>query len=302
MGLFIWRAVFGVYVACTFGAGTQYARSKEVTVNCRVIAVSETKDGHPMTAKDCVAIKQKIWDPISFKNVMAKGACRWSVGGPEGQDSKCLCPADINTCTAKGRGACYWHVDSDTEATSCISNAERFYNHLARLLRHRGKKEFSIKLMYGAAPARGQLPQGIYGPAYIGMGANQFLPKAPTIASALSYSPYAKMAYHGHGDKAHGLYPNGGNVHAHGGNVHAHGQVGPHSHGQYGPGVGGPAPYGPGYSGPAPYGPSYSEPGYSGHAPYGPNVYPQQRSAYPQQGSFEGVDSATTETPVVTNL
>ncbi len=36
----------------------------------------------------------------------------------------------------------------------------------------RGKKDFAIRINYSSAPARGQLPQGPYGPAIIGAGSS----------------------------------------------------------------------------------------------------------------------------------
>merc|ERR1711903_413093 len=41
---------------------------------------------------------------------------------------------------------------------------------MGKLLKKRGKKDFAIKIRYGATPARGQLPMGPYGPAIIGGG------------------------------------------------------------------------------------------------------------------------------------
>merc|ERR1712002_1327705 len=79
-----------------------------------------------------------------------------------------MCPTNMQTCNK--RRNCYWYEDPRTPFKECISNAERFYNMLHRLLMRRGKKDFAIKIRYGATPARGQLPYGLYGPAIIGQG------------------------------------------------------------------------------------------------------------------------------------
>merc|ERR1711874_777469 len=50
------------------------------------------------------------------------------------------------------------------------SNSERFYGILQKLLLKRGKKDFAIKIRYGATAARGKLPLGPWGPSIIGHG------------------------------------------------------------------------------------------------------------------------------------
>merc|ERR1712112_208340 len=60
------------------------------------------------------------------------------------------------------------HTDRKTNEKTCISKPERFYNQLARLLSKRGKKDFSMKIQYGAAGALGYLPMGLQGQAFIG--------------------------------------------------------------------------------------------------------------------------------------
>merc|ERR1712112_107195 len=62
------------------------------------------------------------------------------------------------------------YEDPNSPFKECISNSERFYNMLHRLLIRRGKKDFAIKIRYGATPARGKLPLGPWGPAIIGHG------------------------------------------------------------------------------------------------------------------------------------
>jgi len=106
------------------------------------------------------------------------GACRWDLerSNTLGSDEACLCPATETTCT-KGRKGCYWYEIPDSNALdiptfACINTAERFYHLLAKLLKKRGKKDFAIKIRYGATPARGQLPLGPYGPAIIGGGSH----------------------------------------------------------------------------------------------------------------------------------
>merc|ERR1712096_514386 len=103
------------------------------------------------------------------------GACRWDFerSNKLGSDQACLCPATVTTC-AIGRKGCYWYEIPDEPTIvptfACINTAERFHL-LAKLLKKRGKKDFAIKIRYGATPARGQLPLGPYGPAIIGGGA-----------------------------------------------------------------------------------------------------------------------------------
>merc|ERR1711936_1428582 len=60
------------------------------------------------------------------------------------------------------------------------NRAERFYYLLGKLLKKRGKKDFALKIRYGATPARGQLPMGPFGPAIIGggTGTNNMISKA----------------------------------------------------------------------------------------------------------------------------
>merc|ERR1712055_702817 len=80
----------------------------------------------------------------------------------------CMCPATETSCG--DRGQCFWYMDPNSPFKECISQSERFYNMLHRLLIRRGKKDFAIKIRYGATPARGKLPLGPWGPAIIGQG------------------------------------------------------------------------------------------------------------------------------------
>jgi len=111
------------------------------------------------------------------------GACRWDFerSNKLGSDQACLCPATVTTC-AIGRKGCYWYEIPDEPTIvptfACINTAERFYHLLAKLLKKRGKKDFAIKIRYGATPARGQLPLGPYGPAIIGGGRNSNMNRA----------------------------------------------------------------------------------------------------------------------------
>jgi len=111
------------------------------------------------------------------------GSCRWDYQRSNQGLSACLCPATKHTCSAD-RKECYWYKMPEEKAHklanqgivfipthACINSAERFYFLLAGLLKKRGKKDFAIKIRYGATPARGQLPLGPYGPAIIGGGA-----------------------------------------------------------------------------------------------------------------------------------
>jgi len=112
--------------------------------------------------------------PYSFNDL--PGACRWDLerSNKLGPSEACLCPVSEATCTLN-RESCYWYampepMDYDIPTFKCINSAERFYLLLSRLLSKRGKKDFAIKIRYGATPARGQLPLGPYGPAIIGGG------------------------------------------------------------------------------------------------------------------------------------
>jgi len=111
------------------------------------------------------------------------GACRWDYLRSNQGLSACMCPATKSTCSVD-RKECYWYRMPEEKAKglknqgivfipthACINSAERFYYLLAGLLKKRGKKDFAIKIRYGATPARGQLPLGPYGPAIIGGGA-----------------------------------------------------------------------------------------------------------------------------------
>jgi len=134
------------------------------------------------------------------------GACRWDLerSNKLGSDQACLCPATESTCTLNREG-CYWYEMPDASITtfSCINTAERFYHLLAKLLKKRGKKDFAIKIRYGATPARGQLPMGPYGPAIIGGGSQSQMHlalqqlkmqqmKGQPGYGAPSYSPYGQ--------------------------------------------------------------------------------------------------------------
>jgi len=120
------------------------------------------------------------------------GACRWDAerSNTLGSDQACLCPATKSTCSVD-RSECYWYQMPEEKALrlknqgvgyvptfACINSAERFYYLLAGLLKKRGKKDFAIKIRYGATPARGQLPLGPYGPAIIGGGSFSSRPLA----------------------------------------------------------------------------------------------------------------------------
>jgi len=114
------------------------------------------------------------FSPYSFNDL--PGACRWDLerSNKLGPTEACLCPASEATCTLN-RERCYWYampepMDDDIPTFKCINSAERFYLLLSRLLSKRGKKDFAIKIRYGATPARGKLPLGPYGPAIIGGG------------------------------------------------------------------------------------------------------------------------------------
>merc|ERR1712013_842152 len=106
---------------------------------------------------------------------MGGGACRWRGGVRPGEETEgrrgaCLCPATTEELCTKDRPACYFHTDRKSQESTCISKPERFYYQLARLLAKRGKKDFSMKIQYGASGALGYLPMGLQGPAMIGRG------------------------------------------------------------------------------------------------------------------------------------
>jgi len=97
------------------------------------------------------------------------GYCRWDAYRSNTDvRSACMCPTTMELCNR--RPNCFWYEDPTSPFKECISNSERFYNMLHRLLVRRGKKDFAIKIRYGATPARGHLPLGPYGPAIIGQG------------------------------------------------------------------------------------------------------------------------------------
>merc|ERR1719402_266714 len=97
------------------------------------------------------------------------GFCRWDAFRANTDvKSACMCPTSMNTCAK--RPNCFWYEDPNSPFKECISNSERFYNMLHRLLVRRGKKDFAIKIRNGSTPARGQMPFGPYGPSIIGAG------------------------------------------------------------------------------------------------------------------------------------
>merc|ERR1711874_630808 len=81
----------------------------------------------------------------------------------------CMCPATELTCRAE-RPQCHWYKDPNSVFKECMGNSERFYGMLQKLLLKRGKKDFAIKIRYGATAARGKLPLGPWGPSIIGHG------------------------------------------------------------------------------------------------------------------------------------
>jgi len=132
------------------------------------------------------------------------GACRWDLerSNKLGSDQACLCPATETTCSL-GRKECYWYEMPDSNALdiptfACINSAERFYHLLARLLKKRGKKDFAIKIRYGATPARGQLPLGPYGPAIIGGGSHNKMALALQQLGRGMMSRFGGPQYVGH--------------------------------------------------------------------------------------------------------
>jgi len=134
------------------------------------------------------------------------GACRWDYQRSNQGLSACLCPATKQTCSVD-RKECYWYKMPEEKAHklanqgvvyipthACINSAERFYFLLAGLLKKRGKKDFAIKIRYGATPARGQLPLGPYGPAIIGGGA---FSSQGLATQALAKKLMAQLSSHG---------------------------------------------------------------------------------------------------------
>jgi len=108
------------------------------------------------------------------KNIVQNGPglCRWDAYMANVNIAEaCMCPATETSCG--DRGQCFWYMDPNSPFKECISQSERFYNMLHRLLIRRGKKDFAIKIRYGATPARGKLPLGPWGPAIIGQGHRQ---------------------------------------------------------------------------------------------------------------------------------
>jgi len=123
-----------------------------------------------------------------FDPDLLPGACHWDAQASNNKQDACLCPAIEGTCSMKREG-CYWYeIPASSVSTlidpiptfACINRAERFYYLLGKLLKKRGKKDFALKIRYGATPAQGQLPMGPFGPAIIGggTGSNNMLSKA----------------------------------------------------------------------------------------------------------------------------
>jgi len=123
-----------------------------------------------------------------FDPDLLPGACHWDAQASNNKQDACLCPAIEGTCSMKREG-CYWYeIPASSVSTlidpiptfACINRAERFYYLLGKLLKKRGKKDFALKIRYGATPARGQLPMGPFGPAIIGggTGTNNMISKA----------------------------------------------------------------------------------------------------------------------------
>jgi len=141
--------------------------------NCRMVEVTEFEGKAIDDYRKCIDIKGYSYNWIIEDMELQGGICRWA-GGRKGTDERegsrgvCLCPATTEKLCTKGRASCYFHSDRKTNEKTCISKPERFYNQLARLLSRRGKKDFSMKIQYGAAGALGYLPMGLQGPSFIG--------------------------------------------------------------------------------------------------------------------------------------
>jgi len=141
--------------------------------NCRMVEVTELEGKDIDDFRKCIDIKGYSYNWIIEDMELQGGICRWA-GGRKGTDEKegsrgvCLCPATTEKLCTKGRASCYFHTDRKTNEKTCISKPERFYNQLARLLSKRGKKDFSMKIQYGAAGALGYLPMGLQGQAFVG--------------------------------------------------------------------------------------------------------------------------------------
>lgn len=112
--------------------------------------------------------------------------CRW-----DKKTSLCFCPRSHEMCFDKKlKNKCYWHEEpkfsydydgykvEEKSDGECISNAERFYNVLHKLLIKRGKKDFAIRINYNSIPARTELPYGPHGPSIISYSSNSRIPKS----------------------------------------------------------------------------------------------------------------------------
>merc|ERR1711913_136166 len=107
-------------------------------------------------------------------------------------------------------------------------------NMLHRLLIRRGKKDFAIKIRYGATPARGKLPLGPYGPSVIGQGSQR------------PASMYGMQGMYGRGQQ--GMYGRGMSSYMNPYGQPSYGGYGGGHMGHFGGGFGGQQNYG-GYGG-----------------------------------------------------
>jgi len=148
---------------------------EQVSSNCRLVEVKEFEGRTIDDYKKCVDIKMMAYNWIIEEMEPQGGACRWRGGVRPGEETEgrrgaCLCPATTEELCMKDRPGCFFHTDRKSKESTCISKPERFYNQLARLLAKRGKRDFSMKIQYGASGALGYLPVGLQGPAMIGRG------------------------------------------------------------------------------------------------------------------------------------
>jgi len=271
----------------------------QATTNCRVSPVTVYK-GTTVTHKECAQIEQETWDPIEQTTRRLPGACRWQADAAgNGDRSVCMCPATHDTCTANGRTACFWHRDN-----ACVSVAERFYYQFAALLSTRGKKDFSLKVQYGAVPARGRhLPYGVHGPAQMGMGSHQ-----PGLPPWMMLSKPNPLQYLANPFNMMGGYGGGmGGLGGYGGGMMGYGGYGQSPYGQsqgygQGPSYGAtpyvPSPYGqsPAY-GAQPFGQAQAygaqPPAYGALPPAQPPAYGSQPPAYTAQPPTYGAQPPT---------
>jgi len=236
----VWRWELDQSPVPTTSTSWDAATSQPVPANGAVMVISEDGWQTLDTAGAGATPNGYVCEMTITSNL--PGYCRWDAYRANTDiKSACMCPTTMETC--QRRPTCHWYEDPNSPFKECISNSERFYNMLHRLLIRRGKKDFAIKIRYGATPARGKLPLGPYGPSVIGQGSQR---PASMYGRYNGRGMYGMQGMYGRGQQ--GMYGRGMSSYMNPYGQPSYGGYGGGHMGHFGGGFGGQQNYG-GYGG-----------------------------------------------------